>query len=117
MADVVELQVLDLIDKELEYGKINHGLFKSKHEGYAVLLEEFEETKDELEALEIEINRIWDGVKCDKNAEEHQNACNNAFKYAVRVAIEAIQTAAMARKNIISNYNVLSVEKEIEHGR
>ena len=70
----------------------------SRHESYAVLLEEYEEMIDEVNRLSNELDNIWDAVK--KNTDTL-----NLFKYLARaqsisrhLIAEGVQTAAMIDK-------------------
>ena len=85
-----------LIRGELDRANDKFPQFASSHEGYAVLLEEVEETKEEMSRLEVETKFLWQTVRG-----------NNPFSYAedikrtaTNLAAEAIQVAAMAQKFI-----------------
>ena len=89
----------DLMTLELEAANKKNPPFRSLHEGYAVLLEEVEETRDALNECEQGTKQLWTATKQDKAYEVR------AFAFAVRrsafeVAAEAIQVAAMATKLI-----------------
>lgn len=56
-------EVQALFDKELKKANENNPPFHSAHEGYAVLLEEVEEVKEELDGLDCYTGYIWDAVK------------------------------------------------------
>lgn len=86
-----------LAAEELEAANRTNPPFHSPHEGYAVLLEEIEEAKAELQDAEVCRAMLWGCVK--------QDLSNKAMGYAQRIenhainlAAEAIQIAAMARK-------------------
>lgn len=84
MSDVVKRDLYGLIDKELEAANQKFPLFNSTHEAFAVILEEAEEAKEELTGI---------------------------YKTALDLAVEAIQTAAMARKGIISSIDLRAVDQ------
>lgn len=81
------------------FGAVNH----SDHESYAVLLEEFEEAKAELNCIDMAMKRFWEDTKNDAvgvfgdianyNVEVIKDA-------AMRLAAESVQVAAMAHKAV-----------------
>lgn len=86
-----------LVAEELEAANAQHIAFHSPHEGYAVLLEECEETAEELGGLEDKLRELWGAIKMD---DQHygRNFARMVETKAIRLAAEAIQVAAMARK-------------------
>ena len=84
-----------LIEQELKEANEKFPQFASSHEAYAVVLEELQETKEELESCEGSLNFIWEQVK--RNRSTH-NDYIIMEKYAVQLIQEAIQLAAMCRK-------------------
>lgn len=113
MSDVVKREVYTLIDKELEAANQKFPLFGSKHESFAVFLEEVEEARDESENLQIITNNIWQYTKENQPAEALHEQYTEAYRIAVNLAVEAIQCAAMARKGIMSN----SEMRKIDYGQ
>ena len=69
--------------------------FSSQHEGYAVILEEIEEARAQINALEQRLGHAWDIIKHDSNAKELIGMCKHS---AVWAACELIQVAAMCQK-------------------
>lgn len=86
-----------LINEELEAANKEHGQFHSLHEGYAVLLEEFEETQSELDEVRRYMDYMWGHIKDDNNTCT-QHFAARVQNVAMRAAAEAIQVAAMALK-------------------
>lgn len=86
-----------LVAEELAAANAVHSFFHSPHEGYAVLLEEVEEVKEELRCVEDNLMRLWGRVRADdfKSIPGWARYLENA---AMQLAAEAIQVAAMARK-------------------
>lgn len=104
--DAIRSDVERLAKKELKSANNKFGMFHSQHEGYAIILEEFEEAHDDLIDLELEIKRLWNYVKCDISGEElYRNLVAIKIK-AVSLAVEAIQVAAMAQKFVDSKLEV-----------
>lgn len=98
-------ELLGQIDTAIS-GELNAAFEKfranvSRHESYAVLLEEYEEMIDEVNHLSNELDNIWDAVK--KN-----NDALTLFKYLARaqsisrnLIAEGVQTAAMIDKFMV----------------
>lgn len=95
--NATEPELRKLVELELEAANRENPPFHSAHEGYAVILEEVEEVRDELDNLNFQMTRLWDFVK--SNQVGAMRACAYGIEhYAVRLAAEALQVAAMARK-------------------
>lgn len=96
--------VAQLILDEYEMAKNDHGKkFRSMHEGYAVLLEEIEEAKDELDLImnDVHLKYMWNAVKHD-DEEAATDAAHIIRTRAACLACEAVQVAAMATKFLVS---------------
>jgi len=85
-----------LVTAELAAANKVNPPFHSTHEGYAVLLEEIEEAKEALNEMDVSHQMMWVHIKRD-NLKAYEYA-ERVEKYAMRLAAEAIQVAAMARK-------------------
>ena len=97
--NAVKSQIAGLVSEELERAKEAHEDFHSLHEGYAVLLEEIDESRDEIQIIQADAAALWRCVKND-NALEAKLALVEIEDAAVRLAAEAVQVAAMARKAV-----------------
>lgn len=93
--NAIENDVRALVDKELAAANERFPQFHSQHEGYAVILEEFEEMKEQAEAAERFLTYMWDRVKHDSPA---KSQVENVMLFSENVACEAIQVAAMCKK-------------------
>ena len=93
--NVVEEKVLELVEMELAAANEKHPPFASQHEGYAVILEEIEEAREPINALERHLGYAWNTIKNDSNAKERIEMCKH---FAVWAACELIQVAAMCQK-------------------
>ena len=71
----------------------------SRHESYAVLLEEFEETRDELQRLESGIGVMWwQMIKKNADTDTVDAWLKSMHTVSVNMIAEAVQTAAMIEK-------------------
>lgn len=95
--NVVENEVRELVRKELAAANTRFPAFASDHEGYAVVLEEYEEALKEMQSCELHIKRMWEKIMGNTNADESVAAL---YAASIRGACEMIQLAAMARKFI-----------------
>ena len=89
-----------LTNQEEKRSMINHPLFNSTHEGYAVIKEEIEEAEAEMSELEENTLGAWHFVK-----HNNKNVLINIIAMkgdAIRLAAESIQVAAMCQKFIES---------------
>lgn len=87
-----------LVDMELVLASEQHGeRFRSAHEAYAVILEEFEEAVDEISHIRENLFGLWNTTKSnDYNGGEY--SLDNIMSAAESAACECIQVAAMAEK-------------------
>ena len=73
----------------------NGNSFHSDHESFSVILEEVAETKEELQIIIDCMNGLWRSVRQDN---KNGGILTDIERHARRLACEAIQVAAMARK-------------------
>ena len=92
--DAVKNDVKRLVKIELAAANRKNRMFASTHEGAGVIQEEVKEADDEMTALRRELNALWMGVYTN----ESPISTKQVYDTAVRLAVEAIQVAAMARK-------------------
>lgn len=97
--DAVRKDVELLVQKELESANKKFPMFRSRHEGCAVIVEEIQETEVELESINESFKAIWNLTKNDQYGE---NEALKIRKSAISMAVESIQVAAMAQKFIDS---------------
>ena len=97
--NVVHEDVKQCVENELQHAVSVFGLHHSWHEKYAVMLEELQELKEEVNLAEAEIDSVWFGVRHNipEYSEDH---IHYVYERAVKAACEAIQVAAMAKKEI-----------------
>lgn len=102
--DAIKQKIYELTEMELKAANEKFPLFASSHEAYAVIFEEFDEAREELEMVEYSLDKFWTEVKENESQEVKNKRLTRIYENAVKLAVEAIQTAAMARKGILSNY-------------
>ena len=97
--NAVKQDVEKLVQKELESANTRFPMFRSDHEGSAVIFEEIEETKDNLIDIEYQFGEMW---KCIKDNMSGYPFIERLYASAIEAICEAIQVAAMAQKFIDS---------------
>lgn len=86
-----------LVQSELDLASAQHGKrFHSAHEAYAVILEEYQEAKEQLLATERVLDIFWKCCRNDK-CDEIQSV-EAVWWESMLAACECIQIAAMAQK-------------------
>ena len=66
---IAEKELSGAVESELAHIREVHGVrYNSLHEGYAVLLEEVEETENELKRVKEELAELWDCIKLNDNS-------------------------------------------------
>ena len=96
--NAIENQVRELVAVELAAANERFPQFHSRHEGYAVILEEVEETKREISALNAWLGNLWCVVVNNRDRQDANNELRKIRGAAINAACEAIQVAAMASK-------------------
>lgn len=97
--NAVKQDVEKLVQKEPKSANQRFPMFRSDHEGYAVIKEEIEESEQALENTKVYLNLLWIGVKGNL---VHERNIQYLKRYAEELACEAIQVAAMSQKFIDS---------------
>lgn len=99
--NAVQKDIEELTKKELAAANEKFPLFSSMHEGYAVILEELQEARDEYENADKVHENMFSCIKGNdtKNAIQSAKALKH---FAINGAAELIQVAAMAQKFIDS---------------
>ena len=108
-----ESLIPSLVDTELREANKKHPPFHSMHEGYAVLLEEVEETEEALKSVKDYLELVWHYIRWNK-PEASQQLAEKLEAKAIHLAAEAIQVAAMARKFQAIGTETDMTEEEME---
>lgn len=105
--NAVKEDVEKLVQKEMESANQRFPMFRSDHEGAAVIFEEIQETENSLSNVQLAFTHLWKKIKKDISDID----LAKGLKYeAISLACEAIQVAAMAQKFIDSQE-----ERESQH--
>ena len=97
--NVIENEIYAAIEKELRAATERFGLHHSWHEKYAVTLEEVQECVDEAGRMRSFLESVFDQIKENK-PDKAEQLIRFVEDHAIRCAIEAIQVAAMCKKEI-----------------
>ncbi len=98
--NVVHEDVKQCVENELQHAVSVFGLHHSWHEKAAVVGEELEECCEEMENLVDSMKFAWKQTRGNETDYIKEQAYNGVYDAAVRLAIEAIQVAAMAKKPV-----------------
>lgn len=98
--NVVHEDVKQCVENELQHAVSVFGLHHSWHEKAAVVGEELEESCEEMENLVDSMKFAWKQTRGNETDYIKEQAYNGVYDAAVRLAIEAIQVAAMAKKPV-----------------
>ena len=93
--NVVENDIRALVDKELAAANERFPQFHSAHEGYAVIQEEVDELKEDMDRINCRITSLRVRVRFNSSCEE---IVSRIYDDAINAACEAIQVAAMCKK-------------------
>lgn len=86
-----------LVILEKEAANADHPAFHSLHEGYGVIREEWQESREALKCVKKSLKELWECTREDEN-NGAMLAAAQIYAAAVQTAAEAIQVAAMADK-------------------
>lgn len=93
--NAVKEDVEKLVQKELESANLKFPLFCSPHEGVAVIREEIDEVEYALKRINDAYVELWSTVKNNSKGTQWAHEMN---RWAINLAVEAIQVAAMGQK-------------------
>lgn len=95
LLDAVRDDVEKLVCKELDSANRKFPLFRSSHEGAAVIREEIDEVEYALKRINGAYAELWSTVKNNSKGTQWAHEMN---RWAINLAVEAIQVAAMGQK-------------------
>ena len=95
MIEKLVKEIQPLVGKELDRAMAKNPPFHSAHEAYAVIREEVEEGREELDCIEDLLRFIWRDIRLDSVAWERVALLR---EHAIDCAAEMIQVAAMCDK-------------------
>lgn len=93
--------VYELIEREAQTGINAHGVFVDAHQGLSVIEEEADETKEEYKKMKASVKAMRKAVFED-NDDVAFDLAYSVYRYAKLTMLEAMQTAAMAMKYMVS---------------
>lgn len=93
--NAIENQVRELVAVELAAANERFPQFHSAHEGYAVIQEEVDELKEDMDRINGRITSLRARVRFNNSCEE---LVSRIYDDAINAACEAIQVAAMCKK-------------------
>lgn len=101
MSTKIRPAIEKLAEMEKQDANRKFPLFRSMHEGYAVVLEEVQEAEDELISTKVNLTALWAHVR-ENDAGRALEFAGRIREHALDLAVEAVQAAAMAQKLIDS---------------
>lgn len=94
----IKEDVTEIVNKEITLANLEFPPFNSPHEGYAVMMEEFDELQEEVnDNMETLFADFWCFIKGNQ-IDDSIYSVNEIEECAIKAACEAIQVAAMCRK-------------------
>ena len=87
----------EIVKKELQEANKAFRAFASTHEGYAVVLEEFEELKERFDQTEEILKNVWLLTKQNATKETFKAVLEDANAITIQLVAEAVQTAVFQK--------------------
>lgn len=107
----IEYLLLDLVDSVRDKSDEMHGMFSSFHEALSVTREEVEESEVAVNEVRLRFNKMWEANKDNSFGILFSNA-TELKKYAIHAALELLQVAAMADKEIAQHEELFEKEEQ-----
>lgn len=89
-----------ILGEKLRANKEHPPRFNSPHEGYAIILEEYEEVSEEQRYFKSTLDSLWITVRSDRDKEALLRILGTMKERSINLVMEAIQVAAMTQKMI-----------------
>ena len=109
---VNKIEIEKLIREEAKRGYDLHGGNHSRHEGYAVAKEEFDEFETEYDNVVRKMAELWNEIKTNADSSEILSTLKSVKTRAKLMIGEAIQFAAMIEKMGVFEYEKLNKERK-----
>lgn len=103
MTELSKIQAL--VDEELKEANKKYPLFSSDHEAYAVILEELEESEENVKEMKYWLDTIWQCIRKNGDIKQFVEILKRS---ALETAAEAIQIAAMCDKAMMTKDTYLN---------
>lgn len=97
MADVIRKGIEECVRNERIHAEEKFGLVHNEHERWALMMEEFEESCECAVNIKDLMAKMWARIKINDHVSAAQT-CINIRDWAIDMAIEACQLAAMCDK-------------------
>lgn len=101
--NVIHEEIRNAVEKEKAHAEDTYGLYASFHEKYGVMFEELQEVEEELRNVRDAFDRMWRMIRVNNEKVANYQAMAVA-NCAENLAIEAVQLAATARKQLEEDY-------------
>jgi len=101
MNSVNKIRIDKLINNELESAMAKHGKIDSINDGYFVILSKFEELIDSKDCFAVFLNKLRESINKNYSKEKLLEIVDYLEYYSLDIIKEAIQIAAMIKRNKI----------------
>lgn len=97
MADVIRKKIEECVRNERLEAEAKFGLIHNDHERWALMKEELEESCECAEQIKLLMEKLWSEIRMN-NTVSIYNYVKDVHDWAIAMAIEACQLAAMCEK-------------------
>lgn len=91
--------IIEEADNIKRIGLVKHGAFHNNHEVYAVLLEEYQEAKEELNLVKKNFKKMWEKTRKD---EDITNEIKYIANYSIAAIHELVDLIAVCKKALMN---------------
>lgn len=95
MIQSIREELTEIVEREIARAEKKYPAYASDHEAYAVLLEEYEEAKEELGKIHEHLAMWWVDIKYNDTL-QRKSYLKEIFESALCCASESLQVAAVA---------------------
>lgn len=97
MADVIRKDIEACVRNECDSAEVKFGLIHNDHERWALMMEEFEESCECANQIKGLMEKMWSEIRMNRTVSIN-NRVKDVRDWAIAMAIEACQLAAMCEK-------------------